>query len=189
MNEPEFSGSAIMPYLEKEQYDLALPILKSLAQEGSAYCQCELGRLYLFGRGVPQNVWLAKKWFRRSARGHYGDARASLAGILWSEGDRKASIAIMEKASLSGYLLAQYRLGVMHELRSGPNGNLPLAVYYYRAAMQKGHVFAKRRAGILATRGLVADMSRLQGIYFVLSSWMEWLRYRIKNKYDFRIME
>lgn len=79
-------------------YKLALEMFYSLAKQGNAEAQNQLGMMYKLGLGVPQNYKEAIKWFR-------------LAAELWKKPDRKSNIY--------GITKAQDNLGAMYKAGFG----------------------------------------------------------------------
>ena len=61
-------------YLRRD-YRTAFKIFKSLADQGYAMAQLQLGELYEFGWGVSQNSTEAVKWYRKASE--QGEFRAS----------------------------------------------------------------------------------------------------------------
>ena len=57
----------------------------TVADQGSAAAQYNLGLLYLDGKGVPQNDAEAANWFRRAAEQDYGQAQHNL-GAMYGSG-------------------------------------------------------------------------------------------------------
>lgn len=55
------------------------------AERGDAVAAAKLAWLYLNGRGVPQNYYLAAKWFYRAAIKGQGEAQYQL-GMLYNKG-------------------------------------------------------------------------------------------------------
>jgi uncharacterized protein len=71
---------------DQGDYATAIPIYRTLADQGDAYAQRTLGIMYDMGRGVPQDYVEAMKWYRRAA--DQGDALAqNNLGLLDFNGD------------------------------------------------------------------------------------------------------
>jgi hypothetical protein len=66
-------------------YATALAEWQPLAEHGNTLAQLNLGYMYHYGRGVPQNYTEAVKWYRRAAEQGYGLAQYNL-GILYYQG-------------------------------------------------------------------------------------------------------
>jgi TPR repeat protein len=78
-----FAGSAAAgPFedavvaLKKNDYAMALWLLRPLAEQGDAQSQAALGLMYYDGRGVPQNYVLAHMWLSLALRGEKLAAKA-----------------------------------------------------------------------------------------------------------------
>lgn len=67
-------------------YDKALTKLRPLASEGHAPAQYNLGVMYEWGNGVPQDDVEAMKWYRLSAGQSHRDAQNNL-GAMYSKGE------------------------------------------------------------------------------------------------------
>ena len=59
---------------------------KALADQGLAFAQYNLGRMYAFGEGVPENDAEAAKWYRKAAEQGDADAQFNL-GNMYYRGD------------------------------------------------------------------------------------------------------
>ena len=66
-------------------YATALRIFHSLAGEGNAEAQFNLGVMYFDGKGVPQDYAEAAKWFRLAATQGNADAQFKL-GTMYAKG-------------------------------------------------------------------------------------------------------
>jgi len=67
-------------------YDKALEKLRPLAEHGHAAAQYNLGVMYEWGNGVPQDNSQALKWYKRAAELSHKDAQNNL-GALYSKGE------------------------------------------------------------------------------------------------------
>ena len=74
----EDGGTAFL----KNDYVTALPLWRSLADQGNAGAQNNLGFMYRFSVGVPQDYAEAVRWYRKAAE--QGDADAPVFGVLAS---------------------------------------------------------------------------------------------------------
>lgn len=61
---------------EHGDYATALRLYRQLAEGGDGDAQCELGRMYLSGNGVPQDYIQSTAWFRKAAE--QGNAKGLL---------------------------------------------------------------------------------------------------------------
>src|SRR5258708_39159556 len=59
---------------KKGDFDIAVSLLRPLAEQGNPQAEEKLGRLYQRGKGVPKNFDRAVDWYRKAAE--QGDAAA-----------------------------------------------------------------------------------------------------------------
>ncbi|KAA1470562.1 HCP-like protein [Dentipellis sp. KUC8613] len=114
-----------------------------------------LGRMYLRGEGVRQNVALAKVWFERGAE--YGDKECHNGlGIMWRDGlhgrkDVKGALRHFEIAAGQDLAEAQVNLGKYYYgvkdtkrattyLEMALRHGSPFEAYYYLSLIQKEHM-------------------------------------------------
>jgi TPR repeat protein len=95
---------------------------KPLAEQGDAEAQYNLGVLYQYGRGAPQDDAEAAKWFRQAAEQDDPDAQYSL-GVLYSEGrgvdkDLDEAATWLRRAADQGHAGAAGRLAAISGLGS-----------------------------------------------------------------------
>ena len=84
---------------ERGDYATALRIFRSLAEQGLAEAQINLGRMYRFGHGVPQDLAAAHMWLTLAAA--QGDenaqiARDSLAKLMTHGQIEEATLLVRE---------------------------------------------------------------------------------------------
>ena len=127
-------------YLRRD-YDTALRLYRSAADEGNAKAASEIGGMYLLGKGVPQNNYEAIKWYRLAAE--RGDAWAQgmlggfyLAGELLPPDHEEAAKWFL-LAAMQGEAEAQYRLAQMYFDGDGVPQNFMQA--YFWSSLAAGH--------------------------------------------------
>ena len=104
-------------------YATALRELQPLAKQGHDYAQLQLGVMYHFGEGVPQDDKTAAKWIKRAAE--QGNAMAqSVLGALYLRGegvpqDDKMAAQWYRRAAEQGDAGAQFALGGMYYYGKG----------------------------------------------------------------------
>jgi TPR repeat protein len=104
----------------KDDYATAIPIYRSLAENGNVSAQRRLGFFYESGVGVKRDWAESAKWFGKAADA--GDESAvfvlSFLGRRWRDrGSPSATPTIyelVEKVAKSGFAVAQFSLGVMY---------------------------------------------------------------------------
>ena len=70
---------------KRGDYRIAFREFKSLAEQGDARSQRNLGFMYENGRGVPKNYKLAVNWYRKAAEQGHARAQFNL-GVMYSNG-------------------------------------------------------------------------------------------------------
>lgn len=63
---------------DREDYNLALTIFLTLAKNGNASAQFDVGLMYQRGKGVPEDLTEAFKWYRLAAEQGHADAQFAL---------------------------------------------------------------------------------------------------------------
>jgi TPR repeat protein len=72
---------------DKKQYDKALAWYLLAARENESAAQNNIGELYYYGDGVPQNYLCALKWYLKAAEGIDIDNTPNAIGHLFEDGD------------------------------------------------------------------------------------------------------
>jgi TPR repeat protein len=122
-------------------YATALRLLRSLADQGYALAQNNLGAMYAQGRGVPQDHAEASKWYRFAADQGYAVAQTNL-GVAYAEGrgvrqNDAEALKWFRKAADQGHGQAQNSLGIMYaEGRSVPQDFVSAHMWFNLAAAQ-----------------------------------------------------
>ncbi len=99
-------------------YETALHEFRTLAEEGDADAQRNLGTMYHEGQGVPQDYTKAVRWFRKAAEQGNPPAQFNLS-IMYINGegmprDNVEAVKWYRKAAEQGFAKAQSNLGVMY---------------------------------------------------------------------------
>jgi TPR repeat protein len=84
---------------------------RTLADQGDADAQFNLGQAYKLGRGVPADLGSAQSWYEKAAAKGHEQAQANLGLILFQKGDRAKAMPWIRKAADAGDPRAQYVLG------------------------------------------------------------------------------
>jgi len=100
-------------------YATALREWTPLAEQGHADAQFNLGSMYEYGEGVPQDDKNAVKWYRLAAEQGYARAQIKL-GVMYEVGrgvpqDYKTAVKWYRLAAEQGNAHAQYFRGLMYE--------------------------------------------------------------------------
>lgn len=119
-----------------QAFQLWLP----LAQQGQVTAQINIGVMYDYGKGVPQNFQSAAKWYRAAALQNHVVAQYNY-GIFLSEGkvaaeDGEDAMFWLHKAAVQGYADAQYKLGIMYaQSAAGQEQKTAAAEWLYQAGI------------------------------------------------------
>ena len=122
-----------------------------------AAAQCSLGFSYEMGRGVPQTLSKAAKWFRKAADQDYTNAQFNL-GVFYEQGlgvpqsDAEAAKWYRKAADL-GDVSAQSNLGVFYNQGRGVPKSDTEAAEWLRKAADLGDAGAQCNLGVFYRTG------------------------------------
>ncbi len=138
--------------------DTQASLWRLAAEMGSAGAQLNLGVMYDFGQGVPEDDVEAVKWYCKVAEQGLAEAQHNLATQYFAgEGvpeDHAEAASWFRKAAEQGLAMAQFSLGVMYDLGHGVPEDDAEAVKWYRKAAEQGRAEAQLK---LATKEAVRD--------------------------------
>lgn len=120
------------------------------AEAGNAEDQCNLGKCFYQGQGVPQNYYSALTWFRKAAEKNWAEAqyyigKAYQMGQGFPKPDYEQAIKWYEKAAKQNHADAQYQLGLCYEKGQGVKQDLKMARKWFEKAAKNGHAKASRK--------------------------------------------
>nr|WP_315117419.1 tetratricopeptide repeat protein [uncultured Neisseria sp.] len=163
-------------YLKLSDYEQALYWYRLASSQGYGPADCQIGTMYEYGIGVPQDYKQAEEWFIKG--GPYGEPRWHLFMMysrMASEGDIEAqyklgfqyryggsvdqwdpsfgidykqALSLFRKLAEQGHADAQFQLAQMYNDGVGVTQNDVLAIYWYRKAAEQGVASAQFRLGI-----------------------------------------
>ena len=155
-------GAAAYGHLD---FHAAREILMPLAAEGDPGAQAILGDMYLYGRGVPLNSFLAAKWYRSAAV--RGEARAQQRlGQLYLRGrginqDYDLAVRWFRAAADQGNPDAQFCLGSLYATGEGVERDVVAAhMWLSLAAINGTSDLAARDRDLVARRMSPAELSQ-----------------------------
>ncbi len=127
------------------------------AKQGSAIAQFNLGEMYNYGRGVPEDAVEAVKWYRKAAEQGNAEAQYNL-GVMYRKGegvpeDAVEAVKWYRKAAEQGLANAQYNLGVAYHKGEGVPQDYAEAVQWYRKAAEQGLANAQYNLGVAYHKG------------------------------------
>ena len=157
-------------YLRRD-YRTAFRIFKSLADQGQAMAQLQLGELYETGISVSKDYAEAAKWYRKaSEQGEFraseqlfkmyhegrGVARNEAEAQKWaqkaSEQKSNRAVKLLLREAEQGKAYAQFKLGEMAKGSNVPRDDLE-ALKWYRKAAKQGHGSAQNNLGVRYSKG------------------------------------
>ena len=128
------------------------------AERGDATAQYDLGRLYYYGKGMPQDYAEAMGWARKAA--DQGDARAQYdVGYLYQHGqgvtqDSAEAVRWFRKAADQGEARAECSLGNMYFYGRGVARDYGDALRWYRKSADQGNAFGQQSVGSMLYHGI-----------------------------------
>ena len=116
-----------------EDFQKAYASWAPLAESGDNAAQYNIGILYQYGLGVPQDVSEAVKWYMKSAEAGFADASMHLGDLyasgFFGEPDDTAALIWYEKAEKQGHIgaetkLAATRARLIPQIPAGSQGSV-----------------------------------------------------------------
>lgn len=159
VSDPELARQAFVEALgayDRGQYGQAYNVWLPLARGGDPAAQRNIGHLYRFGLGRPQDFEIAVSWYRRAADAGLARAQANLAMMYLRgqgvEHDPVTAAYWMAGAAVQGHAIAQYNLALLHLRGEGVPRNEVVAVGWLYRAAQSGHGGALEALGRVVPR-------------------------------------
>ncbi|KAF0279935.1 sel1 repeat family protein [Spiribacter aquaticus] len=137
-------------------YGTALEVFRSLAKEGSAEAQYNIGYMYEKGQGVPQADSIAVRWYRHASEQGNANAQFNL-GVMYADGegvlqDYSEALRWFRAAAEQGDAGAQNNLGAMYGNGNGVNQDQITAHMWFNIASANGSQKAREGRRIAAER-------------------------------------
>jgi TPR repeat protein len=147
-------------------YATALRLWRSLADQGDASAQSNLGLMYSEGRGAPQDYTEAMKWYRRAADQGLSRAQSNL-GRMYSKGngvpqDYIKAVNWYRLAADQGLPTAQFNLGKMYRKGNGVPQDYVLAHMWLNLSTAQGYQDAITNRDIVARHMTPAQIAEAQ---------------------------
>jgi TPR repeat protein len=135
----------------------ARKLFEKSARRGSASAQVNLGVMYAYGWGVPQNLGAALYWLKAGAEQGSARGRMNL-GILYMEGlgvkqDYAEALQYFRMASEGGDAGAMVDLGFMSDSGLGVPVDHAVAAKWYRKAAERGNPMGQNNLADMYLRG------------------------------------
>ena len=167
MNEVE---QAAHEAIGREEYDLAVQLLRGPADSGSAEAQYLLGYLYFTSADVDPAE--SRQWFERAAAQQHAEALFHLSN--WHDDgttgppDTEHRRTLLVRAAELGLLQAQRDLGCYYAIGEGGFPlDLRLGRMWYSRAAKRGHADAQYNYGLMVIGGEGGPADRRSGLEWV----------------------
>ena len=156
-------GEAYTAYLNGD-YATALKEWRPLAEQGNLFAQYDLGQMYRYGDGVPQNYKEAAKWYRLAAEQGHFYAQSDL-GWMYFDGegvpqDDEEAAKWWRLAAEQGHAPAQTYLGVMYWI--GAPKDYIYSHMWFNLAAANGHDDAEEGRDIVAKKMTPSQIEKAQ---------------------------
>jgi TPR repeat protein len=152
-------------------YATAVRLWQSLAGQGDADAQYNLGVMHENGQGVPANRAEAALWYRKAADQGHVAAQTSLGRHYDAAEDYSEAVRWYRKAADQGYPRAQFALGAMYETGKGVPQSSAEAVRWHRKAADQGYPTSQLQLGFLYAEGRLVPRDYVQAhMWFSLAA-------------------
>jgi TPR repeat protein len=147
--------------------DDTLAALRRAAEAGDPAAQTQLGLAYRNGKGVPQDLVEAVKWYNRAAEKNHAEAQAYL-GFMYmtGRGVRRNDVEAAKwhrKAAEQGNPLGQYNLGLMYlHGRGGVETSKVQAYLWLKQAAEQNNGSAQVQLATLSQQMSKAEQQEAQ---------------------------
>ena len=142
---------------------------RSLAEQGDAEAQFNLGSIYKKGKGVPKDLVQSVEWWRKAAEQGLAVAQSNLGNAYATgEGIPKDTVKAVEwwsKAAEQGSAEAQSNLGVLYANGEGVPKDAVKAVDWWRKAAEQGYAQAQFNLGLMQKKGNGVPKDAEKGFY------------------------
>jgi len=138
-------------------YAKALRLIRSLANDGDASAQFNLGLMYTTGQGVQQDNAAAALWFRKAAEQGYAPAQSNLGTLLlYGRGvaqDDNEAVVWFRRAADQGDAVAEFLLGNQYASGKGVPQDYSEAMIWFQKAAEQRHPVAMLYLGVMYAEG------------------------------------
>lgn len=155
---------------QRGDYSGAMNEWRTLAEQGDATIQNNLGALYEHGHGVAKNYTQAAHWYRKGAE--QGDATAqSNLGLMYSKGhgvaqDYAEAFQWFRKSAEQGDAAARYSLGLMYSKGQGVAQDYAEAFRWFRKSAEQGDASAQYNLGWIYANGQGVAINYERSVYW-----------------------
>jgi TPR repeat protein len=160
--------------LQQKDYDKARSLFLPLAKAGNAVAQFNLGAMYDFALGVPNNDREAAQWYLKAAEQGHSDAQYRM-GFLFAEGrgvnkDYKKAMEWDLRAASQGSAMAQHNIGSLYFNGYGVEKDDKKAAEWYTKAAAQGLHTAENALGTMYVKGWGVDKDVNKGLEWTMKA-------------------
>ncbi|MCC7168258.1 MAG: sel1 repeat family protein [Rhodospirillales bacterium] len=161
--------------LKKGEYEAAFYEFLPLAEQGDANAQLLLGTMYSQGKGVPNDLGEARKWYLRAALQNNPAAQFALGDIL-AQGkgvtmDLDEALVWFRRAANQGHVHAINNLGFAYASGTGVERDPVQAANWFRKGAQAGDVNALYNLALAYQNGSGVPIDPVRAhLYFNLAA-------------------
>jgi len=152
------------PAPDRGDYSEALRLVRPLAEHGNAEAQYQLGQMYFFGEGVPEDLEEGFRWVRKAAEQGHAEAQFQLGQMYYfGEGvpeDLQEGLAWVRKAAKQGHAGAREFVDFHQDLESlfqfqeaYDRGDYSQALRLVRPVAEEGIPIAQNAIGVMFANG------------------------------------
>ena len=128
--------NAAIAYIEKKEFQNALPILEPMSEKGNVDAMKLLGYIYLYSKGNYQNEYTGFQYLLKAAEKGDVEAQNSV-GVCYKDGegvpkDEKKAFQWFMKAALQGEATSQHNVGLCYEKGYGIQQDYVQAFSWYK---------------------------------------------------------
>ncbi len=151
-------------FFDGQQYDKALLFCTQAAEQGDTKALFNLGIMYDYAQGVPQDFEHAVDLYTKAAKQGHGSAQSHL-GFMYDNGqgvpqDYKNAVLWYGKAAKNGVVEAQFYLGFMYLSGNGVIKDNAQAYAWLDMAAASGHEGATRSRGIVEQQATAQQIEK-----------------------------
>ena len=151
---------------ERGEYIAALELYETLAGQGNAEAQFQLGLMYEQGLGTDADRQIAQRYYQQAAEQQSPQALDAL-GILYLKGEGviqnfKESLRLFQQAAAQGYPQAQHNLGIAYADGKGTFRDPVKAHMWFNLASASGYPQAAASRERLASSMAQSEIARAQ---------------------------
>ena len=151
---------------ERGEYVTALELYETLAGQGNAEAQFQLGLMYEQGLGTDADRQTAQRYYQQAAEQQSPQALDAL-GTLYLKGEGviqnfKESLRLFQQAAAQGYPQAQHNLGIAYADGKGTFRDPVKAHMWFNLASANGHPRAAASRERLASSMAQSEIARAQ---------------------------